>query len=146
MEKHFASLSLCCTATNLFPPFVYLCCSTAKWWQCWNTCNNWYESALKSLLLAEFSMGFTLILCLNLYVCNTRNDCHGSQVWERKGSWCGWEALCVTGATEAVPINWGHNLQSPLQEKVMEEEEGLKSMNSVQQLYTYILNKGYMKE
>lgn len=54
--------------------------------------------------------------------------------------------VCITDAPEAVPMNWGHNLQSPLQERVMEEEEGLKSMNSVQELYTYLFSKSYMKE
>lgn len=132
MERHFASLSLCYTAASLFPLFVYLC-NTAKWWKYWNTCNR-DASTLKSLLLTEFSIGFTLILCLNLYVWTREMTamCHRCGKEREAGVYgkhwvCHWDP----GATAAVPVNWYYNLESPIKERVIEEEESLKSMNSI---------------
>lgn len=55
---------------------------------------------MRQLWSSYFLLNF---LCLNLYVCNMRNDCHVSQMWERKGSWCVWEALCMS------PGPWGRS-------------------------------------
>lgn len=67
---------------------------------------------------------------------------------EREAGVYGKHCVCHRdpGAAAAVPINWGYNLETPIKERVMEEEEGLKSMNAMQQLYTYLFSRTHMKE